>query len=216
MGLDSRTMRLKLLEYESRVNLSSSRINMALCGYESSTTPRALLVQMKSLHPFLASVRSLKTNRGYVEPGRFFTTFYRFQRVSRTYPAGAQYATECRRHFEELAARTPMTMPEIEDMKLALGEAFTNALEHGCAGLAQERCHVHVGFFPQTTGFTIEVRDHGRGCPSPAEDGLSEPSGLHGRGILLMRNLVSDMGIERRKNSTVVTLHTAYSSPFAN
>lgn len=214
--LESRTARLKLLEYESKANMFSSGISMVLCGYQSSITPRALLVQMKSVHPLLASTRSIKTNHRYVEPARFLSTFYRFRRVPRVYPASAENAGECRRHFEEIAARTPMTMTEIEDMKLALGEAFANALEHGCDGLPDDQRHIHVGFSPGTAGFTIEVRDHGNGFHVPSGSDVSRPLEVRRRGIQLMRHLVSDVHIERRKGNTVITLHLEYSSPFGN
>jgi len=214
--LENRTARLKLLEYESKVNIASSRMSMALCGYQSSITPRALLVQMKSVHPFLASTRSIKTNHSYVEPARFLSTFYRFRRVPRVYPAAAENARECRRHFEEIAARTPMMMTEMEDMKLALGEAFANALEHGCEGLPADQCHIHVRFSPNTAGFTIEVRDHGNGFTTPCDGSVSQPLKVRRRGIQLMSNLVSEVHIQRRRSDTVITLHLEYSCPWRN
>ena len=209
---DNRTERLKLLEYESKVNMATSRMSIALCGYNSNTTPRALLTQIKSVHPFVASVRSIQTNHNYIATKRFLSTFYRFQRISRVYPATAQYASECRRHFEEIAARTPMTMAELEDMKLALGETFANALEVGCAGLPADRCHIHVVFLPQIAGFTTEVRVHGIGFAERNED--EKPLKLTYREII--RNLVSDFDIERRKGDTVIILRTQYSLPFRN
>ena len=213
----NRTLRLKLLEYESNVNLSFSKISIALCGYQSSTTPRTLLVQMNHVHPFVASIRSMQRNHQYIEPRRFLSTFYRFQRISRIYPALPMKANECRRHFEEIAARTPMTMVEMESMKLAVGEAFANALEHGCSDLPAHLRHIHVGFLPQPTEFIVEVRDHGNGFIPPSDDEPApDPEQPRCRGLHLMRNLVHGVDIDRRRDDTVVTLRLEYSFPFNN
>ncbi len=213
-AMGSRTLRLKLLEYESKANLTSSLMSISMCGYQSSTMPRTLLVQLKDIHPYLASVRSIKTNHRYIDPSRFLNTFYRFQRISKIYAASPRHARECRRHFEEIAARTPMTMDEMEDMKLAVCEAFNNATEHGCAGVPEDLRHIHVCFHPQTTGFRVEVRDHGPGFIMPPDDETPEPQGLRKRGLHLMRNLVSAVDVERRRDDTVVTLYQEYRFPF--
>lgn len=212
-GLEaSRTLRLKMLEYESLVNADKSGLSLVLCGYESSTTLRSLLVQMKSVHPFLASTRSIRTNQRYLDPRRFLGMFYRFRRTSGTYTACARSITECCRRFEELAARTPMSMPELESMKLAVSEAFSNALKHGCPGLPADRCHIHVCFLSEPTGFTVEIRDHGPGFALSAESRAQlEPQG---RGIELMSSLVSALDIRRRRDDTVVTLRIQYAAPF--
>jgi anti-sigma regulatory factor (Ser/Thr protein kinase) len=107
-----------------------------------------------------------------------------------------------------------MTMAEIGEMKVALGEAFANAVEHGCKGLPDCQRHIHVSFFPQATGFTIEVRDHGKGFTAPTK--APQPLETRNKGMHLIRNLVSDVDIERRRGDTVIILHTEYSLTFRN
>jgi anti-sigma regulatory factor (Ser/Thr protein kinase) len=104
-----------------------------------------------------------------------------------------------------------MTTREIADMSLALAEAFANALEHGCAGLPAHRCHIHVCFMPNPTGFAIEIRDHGPGFGVPLDDGPALPDRGDGGGLNLMRSLVHDLCIDRHHGDTVITMHHAYS-----
>ncbi|MBP6963993.1 MAG: sensor histidine kinase [Armatimonadetes bacterium] len=214
-AMPGRTLRMKLLEYESRINLHSDRVKMALCGYSADAAPRSFVLQMKSVHPFHANVRSLQTNHRYIEPERFLRSLYRFQRVCRVYPASADGSRECRKHLEEIASRTPMTMGEMDDLKLAVGEAFVNALEHGSSGQFQGRPHIHVSFFPRPDGLTVEVRDHGPGFTPPEPDVPSLPHEPRSNGFHLMRSLVSAVDVERRRDETVVSLHMDYAFPFA-
>ncbi|NIN99102.1 MAG: hypothetical protein GTN93_28480, partial [Anaerolineae bacterium] len=116
-----RVARLKLLEYEALVNLGCAA-NIALCGYGSSGATRSFLQQAKSVHPFIASSRSVQRNHLFVETSKFLGGLYRFRRVSRVYPADASRAREARKDLEEIAARTPLAIPEIEEMKVAMSE----------------------------------------------------------------------------------------------
>jgi len=83
---------------------------------------------------------------------------------------------------------------EVEDIKVAAGEALNNAVEHGHAS--------HSSGFSVNCTFTddeltIEVRDNGRGFDS--EDGSRNPSLARGRGfgIFLMRKLMDAVRFER-------------------
>lgn len=164
--LDNRAVRLKILEYESRVNLSLGRVAVALCGYQSTSVPRTLMLQMKNVHPFVANTRSIRHNRRYMEPGRFLNAFYRFQRVSRVYTPTDDHRQQCLHHFEEIALRTPMPIADVEEMKLALGAAFGSALEHCCQISQAHAGHVHVSFLSEATGFTVQVCAHDPNQPS--------------------------------------------------
>ena len=212
--MHSRIMRLKLLEYESIVNRAFS-FNIALCGYQSSVTSRTLLTQAKSVHPIIATPRSIQANHRYLDTNRFLSSFYKFRRVSRVYPASGQYAQAARRDLEEVAARTPLTMTEIEEMKIALSEAFANALEHGCRTLSSDKAHIHVRLSPHPTEFVIEVRDHGSGFTLPDEH-LPGPDEVRSRGFHLMRGFMDYVGLERRRGDTIIVMRREYSCPFDN
>ncbi len=210
--IGSRTIRLKLLEYEAIVNRGLS-FNIALCGYQSNITPRSLLAQARSVHPFIAGTKSFRKNRGYLCTERFLSSFYKFRRVSRVYPASEGYARAVRRDLEEVAARTPFTMTEIEEMKIAVGEAFTNALEHGCRTLSDDKAHIHVSLSPQPTKFVVQVRDHGSGFSLSDED-LPDLIEVRGRGLHLMRRLMDHVRTEPCRGDTIVVMWRRYSSPF--
>lgn len=107
---------------------------------------------------------------------------------------------------EELAAFEAEFLPALEKagydpssvfaVRLALEEAFNNAVQHGGQGRADARITVHCQV--ATHQVTIEVHDEGDGfdpdrVPDPtAEENLDIPSG---RGIMLIRAYMSDVDI---------------------
>lgn len=162
--LDNRAVRLKMLEYESRVNLLLSRVSITLCGYQSGRVSRSLMLQMKSVHPFIATTRGIQHNHGYLEPSRFLRAFYRFQRISRVYAPTSEDEQQCLHQFEEIALRTPMAIGDLDEMRSALGEAFDRASGRCSQDPRALRRYIHVLFLSKAMGFTIQVRDHLNGA----------------------------------------------------
>lgn len=208
--LQGSVSRLKLLEYEALVNVNFP-MSIALCGYRSSTLTRSFLLQAKSVHPFIANRRSIRRNNSFVETRRFLNGLYRFRRATRQYAAVPRQARVVREDLEEIAARTPLTMLQIEEMKVAVTEAFANAVEHGCHGLESDSAHVHVVFMPQPDRFTVTVRDHGPGFEFVHSD-LPDSDQVRQRGLYLIRCLTDDVQVERRNGDTIVTVVKKYSS----
>jgi serine/threonine-protein kinase RsbW len=91
---------------------------------------------------------------------------------------------------------------EVADIRLAAGEALSNAVEHGGGAAA--------GSFSVTCAYdgrelAIEIRDAGTGFPAPCEMASVEPDHRgRGFGIFLMRRLMDDVSFSR--NGTVVRL----------
>jgi serine/threonine-protein kinase RsbW len=90
----------------------------------------------------------------------------------------------------------------VADIRLAAGEALSNAVEHGCA-LSPRRVVVECTF--DGSRLTVEVNDGGPGFPAPSDRPSIEPDGRgRGFGIFLMRRLMDEVSFAR--NGTVVRL----------
>jgi serine/threonine-protein kinase RsbW len=90
----------------------------------------------------------------------------------------------------------------IADIRLAAGEALSNAVEHG-GDSPSRRIVVECVF--DGANLAIEVRDEGHGFAAPLERSNVEPD-VRGRGfgIFLMRRLMDEVSFAR--NGTVVRL----------
>jgi anti-sigma regulatory factor (Ser/Thr protein kinase) len=90
---------------------------------------------------------------------------------------------------------------DIDDIKVAAGEALCNAVEHGQA-------HRSNGFSVscslQDDELRIEIRDNGEGF-APERLRASTPEADRGFGILLMRRLMD--GVQFADNGTCVRLY---------
>jgi serine/threonine-protein kinase RsbW len=99
-------------------------------------------------------------------------------------------------------------------VRLALEEALVNAVKHGNKGDPAKR--VRVRYRVTDVEFWAEVQDEGAGfdpsaVPDPLdEEGLARPSG---RGLLMMRHYLDDVGYDERGNT--VTLRKLRRAPSA-
>jgi anti-sigma regulatory factor (Ser/Thr protein kinase) len=98
------------------------------------------------------------------------------------------------------------SLEEVADIRLAAGEALSNAVEHG-------RTHRSSGFSVRCSfdedKLTIEIRDNGDGfLPAAAAVAPNTPIEERNRGfgILLMRRLMD--GVQFESNGTCVRLTT--------
>lgn len=91
---------------------------------------------------------------------------------------------------------------EVADIRLAAGEALSNAVEYGRNARASAFT-VHCTF--DADMLTIEVQDSGEGFPEPLDRRSIEPDERgRGFGIFLMRRLMDDVSFTR--NGTMVRL----------
>jgi anti-sigma regulatory factor (Ser/Thr protein kinase) len=90
---------------------------------------------------------------------------------------------------------------EVADIRLAAGEALSNAVEHG-------RAHRSNGFSVRCSfkdnAITIEIRDNGSGFAIEERRELTPEASDRGFGIFLMRRLMDNVLFER--NGTAVRL----------
>lgn len=93
------------------------------------------------------------------------------------------------------------------DIMLALSEAVTNAIRHGCAGSVEDPVDIEVTI---TTGaVNIRVHDCGKGfepesLPDPTQgNNLFVPNG---RGVFLIKTLADDVQFDFGENGTTVNV----------
>jgi anti-sigma regulatory factor (Ser/Thr protein kinase) len=107
-----------------------------------------------------------------------------------------------RRAIASFATSCGFSENDIADIRLAAGEALSNAVEHG-GGAAAGSFSVACTFNGRE--LVIEIRDAGVGFPTPCELVSVEPDHRgRGFGIFLMRRLMDDVSFSR--NGTVVRL----------
>jgi serine/threonine-protein kinase RsbW len=96
---------------------------------------------------------------------------------------------------------------EVHDLTLAVVEATNNAIQHGNQG--DPRKKVSLSFSLTPGELVVTVADQGKGFDLrevprrfPAHPSLAD----HGRGVLLMRSLVDEVGFEKKKRGLCVRL----------
>ena len=100
------------------------------------------------------------------------------------------------------------------DIMLALSEAVTNAIRHGCSGAASDVVDIEVKI--TSNAVQINVHDCGQGfepesLPDPTEgDRLFVPSG---RGVFLIKNLADDVKYDFSEDGTTVSVKFTLSEP---
>jgi serine/threonine-protein kinase RsbW len=104
-----------------------------------------------------------------------------------------------------VATRTPLGDDVVADLKLAVTEACTNAIEHAYAGDPGSN-EIVVRFALDDDTLAVEVQDWGSGFDAEAEPVRDEELRDHaGVGLLLIRSLTDELTIESGgAGSTVV------------
>ena len=100
--------------------------------------------------------------------------------------------------FARICGFTP---DEVDDIKLAAGEALSNAVEHGASDRSNGfsvRCQF------DDEELTIEIRDNGRGFATDVRDPTPIEQRNRGFGIFIMRRLMDAVHFDR--NGTMVRL----------
>jgi serine/threonine-protein kinase RsbW len=132
-------------------------------------------------------------------------------------PASAEYIAIARLVVSSLAsARRALADDRIDDLKLAVSEACTNAIEaHGVAASDE---HVRIRVWENEVKLDIAVEDRGPGFDPealPEHPPVTDPERLHferGLGIPLIRTLVDDVHFEPSAKGTSVRM-TVYGGP---
>ena len=114
-------------------------------------------------------------------------------RVQLQIPARPEFLRPVRMLLAAIASQMDFDYDAIEDLKLAIGEACTNAIRHGSV-LGETM--MTVACVLDDDALVIEVRDEGRG-PEPGEpeetDDALERAGL---GLLVMQSVMDEVTLE--------------------
>ena len=120
-------------------------------------------------------------------------------------PCHPELVADIRHRIAEVARSMPFDLEEVEDIKLAVGEAAANAYRYGCPRGAEDSIYVRcVGDY---SGLTIEISDPGPGFDP---DSVAQPPvgslTTGGRGIFFMRLTMDKVHFERLDPGMLVRL----------
>jgi serine/threonine-protein kinase RsbW len=104
-------------------------------------------------------------------------------------PCKAEWVALARLSVAAVASRLSFSIDEIEDIKLAVAEACTNAIQHANGSqFIDIRCEAVDG------GLRISVRDHGTGARAEHIRSRDlEDERVGGLGVFLIRSLMDDV-----------------------
>lgn len=120
-------------------------------------------------------------------------------------PANPDYVSILRLTTSGIANKLGFSMDDIEDMKVAVSEACTNAVKHS------EDNKVNIRFNLLENGIEIEIKDNGKGYDvnSIGAPDLSTPK-ESGLGIFIIQTLMDEVNIESKGNQGTTIKMTKY------
>lgn len=121
-------------------------------------------------------------------------------------PNKAEFVSVVRLTLVAIANRAGFNIEEIEDMKVAIAEACTNAITHGKKPPLES---IDIRFTLRKNSLEIQVKDNGKGCmvekiKDPKIDELNE----NGLGIFIIRSLMDDVIIHSEPNQGMTIIMT--------
>ncbi len=131
----------------------------------------------------------------------------RTETVQLIIPCRPEYVGVARLAVLGIASRMPFSYDEVEDVRLAVGEACTHAVERAGAGIATLRIISTLDPHALTIEVTDDVSEENMAEPTE-EAKLLEEAGVdqEGLGALLMEILVDEVKIETSATGTRVLL----------
>jgi len=116
-------------------------------------------------------------------------------------PPDPRYIAVVRLAVAGVASRCEMSVEDIDDLKVAVSETFTNTIDHAYEGVTP--CPVMVRMLPGQAELRIEVIDEGVGFEVDKQDFNGEPdiSGNGGLGLYLVYRYMDDVKIESAPGS---------------
>ncbi|MBV8637114.1 MAG: ATP-binding protein [Candidatus Eremiobacteraeota bacterium] len=107
-------------------------------------------------------------------------------------PCKAEWVALARLSVAAVASRLHFSIDEIEDIKLAVAEACTNAIQH-----AHGSSYIEIRCEALSDGLRIQVRDYGRGTrPESIRSRELEDERVGGLGVFLIRSLMDDVSYD--------------------
>lgn len=119
-------------------------------------------------------------------------------------PSSPEYVSIVRHAVEGIARRMDFDDVQIEDLKLAVGEACTNAVRHGCAKDGLQ--HIAVRCMVLSDGLSVEIRNEITDCDVPLVPVNPDLSREGGLGLYLIRKLMDEVDIVWEPETAVVKM----------
>lgn len=122
-------------------------------------------------------------------------------------PTKSEYVSVARLTSSVVANNMGFDIEDIEDIKVAVGEACNNAVLH-----TEDNKHTFdLSFIAESEKLVIEVKDSGKGfsMDNYEEPDLAHPK-EHGLGIFIMKSLMDDLEIESKINEGTSIKMTKY------
>lgn len=124
--------------------------------------------------------------------------------VDLTLPTEARLISQTRRAFTGYLEEMGVDGDDVSDVALALAEACTNVLRHACSRGDSFRLSAELG--PDEVVLVVE--DDGIGLPPSADRAPSaEPTATSGRGLFLIRALMTSVVLETTPARQGTKLH---------
>lgn len=120
-----------------------------------------------------------------------------------TIPSNGEYLERVRNFIEKMTRECRLSESQIFDVKVAVGEACANAIEHGSPDGEKNRVEIEV--VCDSSGCTIEIRDEGVFKRQAME---YDADGLHhrGRGMAFMLALMDEVDVKIGQSGTIVRM----------
>lgn len=130
-------------------------------------------------------------------------------KVCLSIPTKSEYVSVARLTSSVIANNMGFDIEDIEDIKVAVGEACNNAVLH----TENHESTFDLSFLAEPEKLTIEVRDTGKGfsLDNYKEPDLAHPK-EHGLGIFIMKSLMDDIEIESKVGTGTSIKMTKYLS----
>lgn len=119
-------------------------------------------------------------------------------------PSEPEYVSVVRRAIEGIAQRMRFNDLQIEDLKVAVGEACTNAVKYGCPKNSSHGVTIRCVIKPD--GLLVEVRNNISGCSAPTIPGEPDLGKEGGLGLYLIRALMDDVSLEWKGETAIVRM----------
>jgi len=119
-------------------------------------------------------------------------------------PSAPEYVSIVRQAVEGIARRMEFDEVQIDDLKLAVGEACTNAVRHGCA--KDELQHIAIRCSVMSDGLAVEIRNNITECEEPHVPTQPDVTREGGFGLYLIRKLMDEVDIVWDHETAVVKM----------
>jgi serine/threonine-protein kinase RsbW len=124
--------------------------------------------------------------------------------VDLTLPTDARLISQTRRMFSGYLEEMGVDGEDVSDVALALAEACTNVMRHA---FAQPDHSFHLSAELRPEEVVLVVEDEGVGLPPGAGATMPEPAATSGRGLQLIRQLMTDVDVQTAPQRAGTRLH---------